>query len=151
MRWWIGVITCSAWLAACTPTSPPLIDDQDIVGDGLPTALTKFEGVEARGEQIFTEREAGHCVLCHRVDGLEVEFQGSVGPDLTLVGGRLSPAQLRLRIVDYQKVVPGALMPSYYRLHDLYRVEPSYRGATILSAQQVEDLVAYLGSLSDEM
>ena len=63
---------------------------------------------------------------------------------MTAVADRLSPAQLRLRIVDYQLVLPGALMPSYYRNHDLYQVGEAFQGETILSAQDVEDIVAYL-------
>ena len=97
-----------------------------------------------RGQTLFISRDEGHCVLCHQIEGLDAEFQGDVGPALTAVGDRLSPAQLRLRIVDYQLVLPGALMPSYHRNHDLYQVGEAFQGETILSAQDVEDIVAYL-------
>ncbi|MEL7284632.1 MAG: sulfur oxidation c-type cytochrome SoxX [Pseudomonadota bacterium] len=134
-------------LAGCHDSTAPLVDPADIQGDALPVPLTQSPGDALRGQSVFSNRETGHCVLCHIVDGLDVPFQGNVGPDLTYVANRLTPAQLRLRIVDYQLVRPGTLMPSYYRNHDLYQVGEAYENATILSAQHVEDLVAYLSEL----
>ena len=138
------------WLSACGNANNSLIQDGQIVGDTLPAPLTTAPADASRGEIVFFERDQGHCVLCHQVAGLEASFQGNIGPDLTAVGARLSPAQLRLRIVDYQIILPGALMPSYYRIHDLYQVQESHAGETILTAQQVEDLVAYLSQLDIE-
>lgn len=131
-------------LAACSGENTRLINSNQIVGDAIPTTLTETSGNAMRGERVFTDRERGHCILCHAVDGLEAEFQGNVGPDLSLVGARLDPGQIRLRIVDYEIVQPGTLMPSYYRIHDLYQVGEAYEGAPVLSAQEVEDLVSYL-------
>lgn len=136
-------------VAACSGEAGPLITPSQILEDGIPVALTDAPGDAARGEKIFAEREQGHCVLCHRVGGLEAPFQGNVGPDLSTVATRLSPAQLRLRIADYQIVTPGTVMPSYYRNHDLYQVADAYEGAPILTAQSVEDLVAYLSGLKE--
>ena len=121
-----------------------MVTDTQIVGDAIPTRLSAAPGLAERGREIFIDRERGHCVLCHAVDGLEAEFQGNVGPDLSSVGDRLSPGQLRLRIVDYQIVRPGTLMPSYYRIHDLYQVADQYQDEPILTAKEVEDLVTYL-------
>ena len=121
-----------------------MVTDTQIVGDAIPTRLSADPGLAERGREIFIDRERGHCVLCHAVDGLEAEFQGNVGPDLSSVGDRLSPGQLRLRIVDYQIVRPGTLMPSYYRIHDLYQVADQYQDEPILTAKEVEDLVTYL-------
>lgn len=134
-------------LAACSPADEGLLAASDIVDDGVPTALTDVPGDPQRGESLFINRDQGHCILCHVVDNLDAEFQGNVGPDLTYVGDRLSPSQLRLRVIDYQIVRPGTLMPSYYRIHDLYQVGDDYEGETILSAQDVEDVVAYLATL----
>lgn len=138
------------FLASCQDSHSPLIDSSDVRGDALPISLTQTPGNIARGQEIFVDRELGHCVLCHIVDGLDASFQGNVGPELTYVASRLSPAQLRLRIVDYQLVRPGTLMPSYYRNHDLYQVSKDYNELTILTAQQVEDLVAYLSELDTD-
>ena len=118
-------------------------------GDTIPAALTETPGRIEAGRNTFANREAGHCVLCHQVASLDTPFQGNLGPSLDRVGDRLSAAQLRLRIVDYQRVRPGTVMPSYYRTNDLYRVEENYVGKPVLTAQQVEDLVAYMESLKD--
>lgn len=139
-------------LAACSGDPPPLISPGQITGDTINTPLTSHTGDALRGAKVFATRDQGHCVLCHMVSGLDAEFQGNLGPDLSQVGDRLSPAQLRLRIVDYQRVRPGTVMPSYFRNHDLHQVGSDFQGKTILSAQEIEDLVAYLGELktSDE-
>jgi len=100
------------------------------------------------GEEIFSDRESGHCVLCHQVDGLEVPFQGNLGPALSDVGARLTEAQIRLRIVDNTKVNPGTVMPSYYRTTDLHQVGRAYQGETVLSAAEMEHLVAWLSQLT---
>ncbi|MEM6555316.1 MAG: sulfur oxidation c-type cytochrome SoxX [Pseudomonadota bacterium] len=134
-------------LSACTEGKKALIDPALIQGDSLPTPLTEAVGDPERGQLVFSDRDTGHCVLCHVIDGLDVSFQGDVGPDLTYVADRLSPGQLRLRIVDYQLVRPGTLMPSYYRNHDLYQVAETFTGDPVLTAKQVEDLVAYLSVL----
>lgn len=144
MRWVASLAVVA--LAACGANEPPLIPDDRITGDAIERALTATPGDSARGQILFISREEGHCVLCHQIDGLDAEFQGNVGPDLSFVGDRLSSSQLRLRIVDYQLVQPGALMPSYYRNHDLYQVGEAFQGETILSAQDVEDIVAYLSA-----
>lgn len=142
MRLWVTALALA--LASCGGSAPTLLDRHEIVGDAIPDALTPVPGSAERGQEVFVGREQGHCVLCHAVETLDAEFQGNVGPDLSLVGQRLSPGQLRLRIVDYQIVRPGTLMPSYYRIHDLYQVADDYQGEPILSAQDVEDLVTYL-------
>ena len=105
-------------------------------------------GDPAIGRAIFSDRESGHCVLCHQVDGLEVPFQGNLGPALSDVGARLTEAQIRLRIVDNTKVNPGTVMPSYYRTADLHQVGSAYQGETVLSAAEVEHLVAWLSQLT---
>ena len=142
MRIWL--VSVASLLAACSGENTRLINSDQVMGDAIPGALTETAGDAMRGELVFTNRERGHCVLCHSVEGLDAEFQGNVGPDLSLVGARLDAGQIRLRVVDYEMVQPGTLMPSYYRIHDLYQVGEAYDGAPVLSAQEVEDLVSYL-------
>ncbi|MHA7901092.1 MAG: sulfur oxidation c-type cytochrome SoxX [Henriciella sp.] len=137
-------------LASCTEPQSRLVTPAQIVGDAIPSPLTETAGSVSAGLSVFTDRETGHCVLCHQVTGLETEFQGNVGPDLSDVAARLSAGQIRLRIADYQIVRPGTLMPSYYRNHDLYQVAEAFQDDPILSAQEVEDLVAYLSNLRIE-
>jgi len=145
-----ATLMCALLLAACNGRQSPLIGSDHIDGDSIPNALTDTPGDTDRGKIVFLQREQGHCVLCHVVSELDVAFQGNIGPDLSQVGARLSPAQIRLRIVDYQILSPGTLMPSYYRIHDLYQVQDDYLGETILTAQQVEDLVAYLSQTAED-
>ena len=112
--------------------------------DRLDEPLAPF-GDPTRGREVFVSREGGHCVLCHAVPG--VPLTGNVGPALQGVGSRLTAAQIRLRIADISKVNPEAVMPSFHRTTGLTRVAPTLAGQPVLSAQQVEDLVAYLGTL----
>ena len=72
---------------------------------------------------------------------------GNVGPSLAGAGARFTAAELRLRIVDERRVAPETIMPSYYRTAGLNDVAPEYRGRTVLDAQAIEDVVAYLGTL----
>ncbi len=115
-----------------------------IIGDTIPVSLSKEPGNAKHGKLVFVSRERGHCILCHAISGLEVEFQGNLGPDLSNVGNRLTIGQIRLRIVDIMYWNPRATMPSYYREHDLNQVEKQFTNKTILTAQEIEDLVAFL-------
>lgn len=144
----LAVLACLLSVA-CTPERSRLVSPNQIDGDSIPLPLADTIADAAHGEALFVSRDGGHCVLCHQVAGLDAEFQGDVGPALSGIGSRLSPGQLRLRVVDYEQVQPGVLMPSYYRTHDLYQVSNTYEGNPILSAADVEDLVAYLSSLKE--
>jgi sulfur-oxidizing protein SoxX len=103
-------------------------------------------GDPARGREIVLARES-NCVLCHSIPGLERGAAGDIGPSLAGVGAKLKPAQLRLRIVDSSRLNPATIMPPYHRLEGLTGVAREFRGRPILTAQQVEDVVAYLGTL----
>jgi sulfur-oxidizing protein SoxX len=115
--------------------------------DAMTAPLTDAPGNPARGRAIVADRQAGMCLLCHRAPVPEERFQGTIGPDLAGVGARLSAAQLRLRIVDMQRLHPQTVMPAYHRVEGLARVAPAYDGKPILDAQQVEDVVAFLATL----
>jgi L-cysteine S-thiosulfotransferase len=91
------------------------------------------------------DRNAGACTLCHAVPGERI--YGNLAPGLAGVGARLTAAQLRLRVADSTRLDAGSAMPAYFRTEGLKQVAAAYRGKTILSAQQVEDVVAYLATL----
>ena len=131
-----------ALLIACSRES--IIDPPRIVGDTIPAPLSHEAGDAKQGKLVFVSRERGHCILCHTIEGLKAEFQGNLGPDLSDVGNRLTSGQLRLRIVDITFLNPNTAMPPYFRIHDLNQVENRYKMQTILSAQEIEDLVSYL-------
>ena len=86
-------------------------------------------------------------MLCHAVPG--EALSGDIAPTLAGVGAKLSSAQLRLRVADSTRVSPNTPMPPYYRTEGLKQVAAAYLGRPILSAQQVEDVVAYLATLKE--
>jgi sulfur-oxidizing protein SoxX len=114
--------------------------------EGMPRSLTGAQGDAARGRAIVAGRE-GLCLFCHRAPIPEDAFQGDLAPDLAGVGGRLDEAQLRLRLVDPRRINPATIMPSYYRTEGRVRVAPEYAGRPLLSAAQIEDVIAYLRTL----
>jgi sulfur-oxidizing protein SoxX len=114
--------------------------------DEIPASLTGAKGDPQRGRAIVANRQVGLCLLCHSGPFPEERFQGNLAPDLRSAA-RLSEAELRLRLVDSARVNPQTIMPAYYRAEGLTRVAPSFRGKTILTAEQIEDVVAYLVTL----
>jgi sulfur-oxidizing protein SoxX len=120
-----------------------------VLGDTIPASLTGAKGDAARGRNIAASRHIGLCLLCHSGPFPEERFQGTIGPDLRGTAARLSEGQIRLRIVDPSRVNPETVMPAYYRTEGLTRVAPAFRGGTVLSAEQIEDVVAFLATLRD--
>ena len=118
-----------------------------IVGNEIPESLTGRQGDPARGRAIVVNRQVGLCLLCHSGPFPEEKFQGNLAPDLSRAGARWSVGALRLRIVDASRLNPDSIMPSYYRIEGLSRVAPAFAGKPLLSAEQIEDVVAYLASL----
>ncbi len=115
--------------------------------DAIPDSLTGAKGDPARGRAIVANRQVGLCLLCHSGPIPEERFQGDLAPDLAGAGNRWTEAQLRQRIVDSRKLNPLTIMPSYYRTEGHARVAPAFRGKPLLDAEQIEDIVAYLGTL----
>lgn len=115
--------------------------------DELPPLPGTQPGDAARGRAIVANRQLGLCLLCHSGPIPEERFQGNLAPDLAGAGSRWREGQLRLRIADARRLNPQTLMPSYLRTDGLHRVAPQFAGKTLLGAQQVEDVVAYLVTL----
>jgi sulfur-oxidizing protein SoxX len=117
--------------------------------DALPDSLTGGPGDPGRGRAIVANRQVGLCLLCHSGPFPEERFQGDLAPDLRGAGTRWTEGQLRLRIVDSGRINPATIMPAYHRVEGLVRVAPAFRGRPILSAEQIEDVVAFLTTLRD--
>ena len=142
-----------AWLAAATlvvpgPAAAQALQTYLVDGYAIPTSLTGAPGDAARGRALVLNRSST-CILCHSGPFPEEKFQGDLAPSLAGAGTRWSAGQLRLRIVDGSRLNPATIMPSYYRVDGLHRVGTSWHGKPILSAEQIEDIVAYLASLRD--
>ena len=117
-----------------------------LAADSIPASLTGAKGDAARGRAIVANRQVGLCLLCHTGPFPEERFQGDLAPDLRN-SARLTEGEIRLRIVDSTKVNPQSIMPAYYKSEGLTRVAPAFRGKTVLTAEQIEDVVAYLITL----
>jgi L-cysteine S-thiosulfotransferase len=138
-------LTC----ALGAPAQSQALHPYRIVGDAIPASLTGAEGDPERGRAIVTNRQVGLCLLCHSGPFPEEKFQGNMAPDLAGAGARWTAGELRLRLVDARKVNPATIMPPYYVVDGMNRVVPSLRGKPILSAEQIEDVVAFLTTLRD--
>jgi len=136
-----GPVSAATGLAAPGSSAGP---------DRIDDALDGLQGDSARGRAIVADRTRGLCLLCHSGPFPEERQQGNLAPDLAGAGSRLSTAQLRARIVDSRRINPQSIMPAYHRTEGLERVAPAFRKRPILDAQQVEDVVAYLMTLSDQ-
>ena len=144
MKRWIGGLIVAAVVASCAAP-----------GGGLPYQMSGGEirqplasGVPdaERGRKILVSREA-NCILCHAVPETGERFFGNLAPPLSGVGKRSTAAQMRARLVDPLAFNAESIMPAYYRVEGLHRVAEPLRGKPVLSAEQIEDVIAYLLTL----
>ena len=117
------------------------------VGDGVPQPLTQLPGNAQQGRAIVLSRQRGLCLLCHSGPFPEEPVQATISTNLSGAGSRWSEAQLRLRVADARWLNPDSLMPSFHRLPTASRVPSALQDKPVLSAQEVEDVVAFLSSL----
>ncbi len=121
-----------------------------IENGAIAQSLTGVKGDTAKGRAIVVERQKGLCLLCHSGPFPEERFQGDLAPSLVGTGSRLSEGEIRLRMVDSTKVNEKTIMPPYYKTEGLERVAANYKGKTLLSAQEIEDVIAFLVTLKDD-
>lgn len=119
---------------------------QPVSENFIATPMTTDRGNANRGRDVVIGRD-GNCLLCHSIPETGARFMGNLGPTLTGVGARLNEAQLRLRLVDPQRLNPDSIMPAYARTEGLTQVGKAWRGKPILTAQQIEDVVAFLATV----
>ena len=141
-----------AWLAAAVFALPCIASAQElrsyvVSGDTIADSLTGMPGDAARGRALVLDRSST-CILCHNGPFPQATFQGDLAPSLAGAGSR-SEGQLRLRLVDASRLNPATIMPSFYRIEGLVRVGAAWRGKPVLSAEQIEDIVAYLVTLRE--
>ena len=147
------ISTAGAWFVAAAlalpgPAEAQTLPSYVVVGDAIPASLTGVTGDAGRGRSLVVDRTST-CILCHNGPFPEQRFQGDLAPNLSGSGSRWSEGQLRLRLVDASRLNAATIMPSYYRADGFNRVGPAWRGKPILSAEQIEDIVAYLTTLRE--
>jgi len=140
------IVLVAASLGSTEPNSDKLVDYR-IVDGAIPEPLTDRPGDPERGRRIVLDREGGDCSICHAMPLPQRQFHGTIGPPLDGVGSRYTAAELRLRLVDPKAINPETIMPAYYKVEGLHRVLARYRARPLLTAQQIEDVVAYLLTL----
>ena len=121
--------------------------DYKIVDGTIPQSLTGKAGDPVQGKKTAVNRKKGNCLACHVMPIPEEQFHGEVGPDLGESGSNYSAAELRMRLVDPKVLNPDTIMPAFYRDSGFTRLQKKWVGKSILKAQEVEDLVAYLMTL----
>jgi sulfur-oxidizing protein SoxX len=121
-------------------------------GNKIPTSigksLTGKPGNAANGRKLAINRKKGNCLACHAISDLKDQpDHGNVGPSLDGIANRLSTAQLRARLANSKGFDPDTIMPAFLKKDGLHRVMKKFKGKTILTRQEVEDVIAYLMTL----
>ena len=147
-RWRAFAVAAAIVMAA--PAAAQDLAPYRVEGLSIPEPLTDSPGNPDRGRQIVRDITNATCLICHAMPIPEEPDHGNIGPPLDGVGSRYDAGELRLRLVDPKAINPDTIMPSYYRTEGLYRVREQFRGRPIYTAQQIEDVVAYLTTLKDQ-
>lgn len=150
----ILALAASSFAATAEEISPTMVAFDD---GSVAASLTGVPGDAANGRKIVGSKKLGNCVACHEVTDLaEVPFQGLIGPMLDGAGDRWSEAELRGIVANAKMMFEDSLMPSFYKTEGFIRPGKAYTGKAaddtfgpLLSAQQIEDVVAYLTTLKD--
>ena len=142
----IGAVVLGSAYSYAETVSP----DMAMIKDGVFTkSLTGATGDAVKGKKTFANRKLGNCLACHaNKDMADKPFHGEIGPSLDGVAGRYEEKQLRAILINSKMVLgEDTMMPSFYRLENGARTSKKFQGKTILDAQQVEDVLAYLKTL----
>ncbi len=145
----VGIFAGALFLASIAPLGFVRAAGQASASDAVTASLTGAPGNAANGRTLATARDRGNCIACHVLPAPDEATHGNMGPSLKGVADRLSEAQLRARIIDARKLNPASIMPSYHLTEGLHRVAKGLEGKPVLSASEVEDMVAFLLTLHE--
>lgn len=146
-------LVVAAALAAAAPTTAradELVSYEIVDDTSIPASLTGQPGDPAKGREVAIDRKLGNCLACHRMPIPEQAFHGLTAPDLAGVADRYDIGELRLRVVNPKVLNPDTMMPAFYRTEGLIQVKKDFVGKPILTAEQVEDVLAYLQTLKEQ-
>jgi sulfur-oxidizing protein SoxX len=142
----LAAVLATGVAAAAADAAPrKVMPDREYYGVSRMAPLTDKAGDPVNGKVVV--RTKGLCLSCHTAPIPEEPDHGDVAPDLAGVGSRLQPPELRMRIADPKVVFPDTIMPSFLKKQGLNRVAAAWEGQTILTPQEIEDVVAYLSTL----
>lgn len=153
------LILAAALIGSGAVVTAQSISTADVAYDeygSIEASLTGTAGDPEAGAKIMQTKSQGNCVACHQTSTLEAAFQGNIGPSLDGAGDRWDVAQLRGIVADAKMTFPESMMPSFYKDSGYIRVGNAFTGkaagdelTTLLTAQQIEDVVAYLATLKE--
>ena len=135
-----GAVLCGALVTSANAAEYTVVDNT------IPASLTGKAGDPVAGKKLAIQRKKGNCLACHVMPIPEEQFHGEVGPDLSNVGSNYTEAEPRMRLVDPKVLNPDTIMPAFLKpgTHD---VLTKFKGKTIIKAQDIEDIIAYLMTL----
>ncbi len=150
-----AALACVAGIAAAEPVAPAEVQYNEY--GAVAQSLTGVAGDPANGKVIMGTKSKGNCVSCHAAAGLaEFPFHGEVGPVLDGVGDRWNEAEMRGIVANAKMTYEGTIMPAFYKTEGYIRPGDAYTGKApteplgpLLSAQDIEDVVAFLLTLKE--
>ncbi|MGB0534636.1 MAG: sulfur oxidation c-type cytochrome SoxX [Paracoccaceae bacterium] len=147
-----SLMTLVCMLAGSSAFAADVMPANVVFNDGaISAALTAQAGDPAAGRKVFMNRKLGNCLACHANEDMsDQSFHGEVGPALDGVADRWEAAELRGIVVNSKMMFEGTIMPAFYKDGGFERNLKKFQGKSILNAQQVEDVVAYLLTLKEE-
>lgn len=151
MRYAVGLAIVASLMASATLAEGVKPMDVSFADGTISDSVSGQAGDATSGRKVFANRKQGNCLACHvNADLAEESFHGKVGPPMDGVAERWSEPELRAIVVNSKKVFEGTIMPAFYVDSGFERPLKKFIGKSILSAQQVEDVVAYLLTLKEE-
>lgn len=143
----IGIAVLAAFSLSATADTPTLVDYKIVDESSIPKSLTGKPGNAKKGRKLAINRKKGNCLACHKMPIPEQQFHGEIGPNLAGVASRYSKGELRLLIVNPKVINENTIMPAFYKNTGFSAVLKKFKGKTVVSAQDVEDIIAYLLTL----
>lgn len=151
MKYLLGVVLAASFLTSVAVAEVTKPSDVKFSDDGVLKTLTGKSGDAATGRSVFSDRKLGNCLACHTNSDLsEQSFHGEVGPPMDGVADRWNEAELRAIVANSKMIFEDTIMPSFYKNAGYERPLKKFAGKSILTAEQVEDVIAYLLTLKEE-